>query len=163
VHHVDADVLILDLLEKGSIPDPEDGWLKPVQGAVLDALTWHGAVSVEITGAWDSDYKLIRNVVEAGHRVVRIWIVAPVEKTLARLQTRTTQKIPVSETEARSTYQQAIDRARFEHLDDTIETSGVERPEIANAVLRRLLYLEDSTQRRRSQPISARSVRPDQA
>jgi predicted kinase len=133
VHYVDADVLILDLLERGSSPDPDDGWLNPVQGSVLDALTRYPAVSVEITGAWDSDDKLIRNVVDAGYRVVRIWITAPVEETLARVRARTIRRVAVSDAEARSTYQQAVDRARSEHWDATIETSGAERPDTARA------------------------------
>jgi shikimate kinase len=139
VHYVDADLLILDLLEMGSRPDPEDGWLHPIQAAVLDALQRCSVVSVEITGAWDSDYKLIRYVRDAGHRVVRIWIIAPLEETFARLRDRTSRKVPVSETEARLTYQQAVDRARVEQWDTAIETSGAEQPETVSAVIGRLL------------------------
>ena len=139
VHYVDADLLILELLEKGSSPDPEDGWLNPVRGAVLDALARYPVVSAEITGAWDSDYKLIRDVRDAGHRATCIWICAPLEETLARLQARATRKVPISETEVRSTYQQAVDRARGEHWDATIETSGAERPDEVKAVIGRLL------------------------
>ena len=65
-HYLDADVLILGLLAIGISPDPEDGWLLPVQEAVLDALALYPAVSAEITGAWDSDYKLARNVERHG-------------------------------------------------------------------------------------------------
>ena len=36
------------------------------QRAVLDALTPYPVVSTEITGTWDSDYKLIHNVRAAG-------------------------------------------------------------------------------------------------
>jgi dephospho-CoA kinase len=139
VHYLDADLLILDLLEKGSRPDPIDGWLNPVRGAVLDALTRYPAVSAEITGAWDSEYKLIGDVRDAGHRVARIWVIAPLEETLSRLRDRTTRKVPVTEAEARLTYRQAVDRARLEHWDVTIETSGNEQPEAASAVIRRLL------------------------
>jgi shikimate kinase len=139
VHYVDADRLILDLIEQGSTPDPEAGWLHPVQVAVLDALVRYPAVSAEITGAWDSDYELIRNVRDAGHGVMRIWIIAPLEETLARLRGRTSRKVPVSEAEARSTYQQAVDRARVEQWDAAIETSGAEQPETVRAVIGRLL------------------------
>jgi hypothetical protein len=62
VLYLDADVLILGLLANGTSPDPEDGWLVPVQEAVLGALARYPAVSAEITSAWDSDYKLARNV-----------------------------------------------------------------------------------------------------
>jgi shikimate kinase len=139
VRYIDADVLILDLLQKGARPDPHDGWLHPVQGAVLDALAQHPAVSAEITGAWDSDYKLIRNVRDAGHRVASIWIIAPLEETLSRLQSRRTRKVPVSETDARSIYQQSVRRAHHEHWDAAIETSGAEQPGVASAVIGRLL------------------------
>ena len=70
MHYLDADRLILSLLEKGSSPDPEDGWLEPVQEAVFDALAKHRAVSVEITGSWDSDYQIVGNDERRGHRVV---------------------------------------------------------------------------------------------
>ena len=139
VHYLDADVLILALLENGASPDPEDGWLVPVQDAVLDALDRWPAVSAEITGAWDSDYKLARNIERRGHRVVRLLISAPLEETLARLRGRTSRKVPVSEGEARSTYTRAEDRARQEHWDARLDTSGIERPQAAAALLRRLL------------------------
>ena len=139
VHYLDADVLILGLLDRGSSPDPDDGWLDPVQSAVLDALARSPTVSVEITGAWDSDYKLIRNVEDAGHRVVRIWISAPLDETLARLRDRRTRKVPVTDADVRTVYQQAVTRAANERWDATIDTSGPERPEVAVAVVRGLL------------------------
>ena len=55
VHYLDADLLIIALLETGCGPDPEHGWLQPVQEAVFDALAQYPAVSVEVTGAWESD------------------------------------------------------------------------------------------------------------
>jgi shikimate kinase len=139
VHYVDADLLILELQERGFLPDPRNGWLEPVRAAVLDALVRHRAVSVEITGGWDSDYELMRAVADAGHRVVRIWISAPLDETLARLRDRTTRKVPVTEEEARSTYQQAVTRAAREQWDATIDTSGGERADITASVLRDLL------------------------
>ena len=139
VHHVDADLLILARLEKGSNPDPEDGWLEPVQEAVFDALARHPAVSVEITGSWDSDYKLARNVEQRGHRVVRLLLSAPLPETLTRLRARTSRKVPVSEAVARSIYYQAEKRTRREHWDARLDTSGTERPDKAAAVLRQLL------------------------
>jgi predicted ABC-type ATPase len=105
VHDLDADLLILARLEKGSGPDLEDGWLEPVQAAVFDALARYPAVSVEVTGSWESDYKLARDAEARGHRVLRVWISAPLEETLARLRTRATRKVPVTETEARSIYE----------------------------------------------------------
>jgi shikimate kinase len=139
VHYLDADRLILSLLEKGSSPDPEDGWLEPVQEAVFDALAKHRAVSVEITGSWDSDYRLARNVERRGHRVVRLLLSAPLPETLARLRARTSRKVAVSEAEARSTYFQAEKRTRREHWDARLDTSGTEQPDKAAAVLLQLL------------------------
>jgi shikimate kinase len=139
VHYLDADLMILELLERGSVPDPDDGWLEPVQRAVLAALSRHPVVSVEITGGWDSDYKLIRNVTHAGHRVVRIWISAPLEETLVRLRERSTPKVPVTEADARTTYQEAVTRAASERWDATLDTSGSERADVAAAVLQSLL------------------------
>jgi hypothetical protein len=139
VRHLDADRLILALLEKGSSPDPEDGWLVPVQAAVLDALARHPAVSVEITGSWDSDYKLARDVERRGHRVARLLISAPLSETLVRLRARTSRKVPVSEAEARSIYFRAEQRTRREHWDARLDTSGTEQPGRVAAVLRQLL------------------------
>jgi hypothetical protein len=139
VHYLDADLLILALLHDGSSPDPEDGWLQPVQVAVFDALARYPAVSVEITGAWESDYKLAHNVQQRGHRVLRLLISATLEETLARLRTRTSRKVPVSDDEARATYVQARNRARREHWDARLDTSGTEQPDKAATVLRHLL------------------------
>jgi hypothetical protein len=127
------------IVAQGSRRDPDDGWLRPVQAAVLDALTRHPAVSAEITGAWDSDDTLVRDVRDAGHRLVRVWIIATLEETLARLRTRTSRKVSVSETEARSTRRRAVDRARAETWDATIEASGAERSDVVKAVLQRLI------------------------
>jgi predicted ABC-type ATPase len=77
VHYVDADLLILALLEKGASPDPEDGWLAPVQAVVFDALARYRAVSAEITGGWDSDCRLARNVEQRGYRVLKVLLSAP--------------------------------------------------------------------------------------
>jgi hypothetical protein len=96
VHYLDADLLILARLEQGTSPDPEAGWLQPVQEAVVDALARYRRVSVEITGAWDSDYELAHNIEERGHEVVRLLVSAPLPETLARL--RTTHRVPSSAT-----------------------------------------------------------------
>lgn len=139
VHYLDADLVILARLENGSGPDFEDGWLEPVQAAAFDALARYPAVSVEVTGSWESDYKLARNAEARGHRVLRVWISAPLEETLARLRTRATRKVPVTETEARSTYERAQERAARERWDATIDTSGPEQPGRAAEVIRHLL------------------------
>jgi shikimate kinase len=139
VHYVDADLLIQALLKTGSIPDPDDGWLEPVRAAVFDALSRHEAVSVEITGGWDSDYKLIRSAEDQGHRVLRVWIFAPLDETLERLGVRRTGKVPVSEGDARATYAQAVSRAAREPWDARFDASGDEQPDAAASMLRLLL------------------------
>lgn len=58
VEYVDVDGLILDLVDRGEEPDPHDGWLAWVEEAVEGALTEYDVVSVEATGAWESDYRL---------------------------------------------------------------------------------------------------------
>ncbi len=139
VHYVDADLLISGLLKEGSRPHPEDGWLEPVRAAVFDALSRYSTVSVEITGGWESDYKLIRSAEERGHRVLRLWLSAPLDETLARLRERRAEKVPVAEPEARATYARALDRAAREHWDASFETAGRQEPESAAAILRHLL------------------------
>jgi hypothetical protein len=132
-------LLIQALLNAGSSPDPDDGWLEPVRAAVFDALAQHAAVSVEITGGWDSDYKLIRSAEGHGHRVLRVWISAPLDETLERLGARRTKKVPVSEGDARATYTQAVSRAAREQWDARFDTSGDEQPDAAASMLRHLL------------------------
>lgn len=58
VRHVDVDALVLDLLAAGVRPDPADGWLAWVEQRVVAALDTYPLVSVEATGAWDSDWRL---------------------------------------------------------------------------------------------------------
>jgi hypothetical protein len=58
VEHVDVDALVLGLLATGVRPDPTDGWLAWVEQRVVAALDTHQLVSVEATGAWDSDWRL---------------------------------------------------------------------------------------------------------
>jgi shikimate kinase len=55
VRHVDADLLVLDLLDQQVRPDRRLGWLDQVETAVRRAVGEHRCVSVEATGAWDSD------------------------------------------------------------------------------------------------------------
>jgi pimeloyl-ACP methyl ester carboxylesterase/predicted kinase len=139
VHYVDADLLILDLLDHGAQPDPEGGWLEPVRAVVFDALTTYPAVSAEITGAWDSDYELADEAEQRGHRVVRLLISAPLDETLQRLRTRTATKVPVSDDEAQVIFARVQDRVPGERWDATLDASGDEQPENVKRVLRELL------------------------
>jgi chloramphenicol 3-O-phosphotransferase len=101
VHHVDADELVLDLLEQGVRPDPELGWLGHVEGAVQFALDRHRRVSVEATGAWDSDGMLADRLIAGGVRVVAVWVTTPLEVTLDRLSRRSTRKVVTTPQQAR--------------------------------------------------------------
>jgi len=77
VRHVDVDALVLDLLAAGVRPDPADGWLAWVEQRVVAALDTHPLVSVEATGAWDSDWRLADDLEARGVRVLRVWVSAP--------------------------------------------------------------------------------------
>src|SRR3954469_18122340 len=92
VAHVDADALVLELLTRGVRPHPQLGWLPQVEDAVEDALEAGGAVSIEATGAWDSDWQLAQDLEDRGHVVLRVWVSAPLELTLRRLAERTARK-----------------------------------------------------------------------
>ena len=85
VQHVDADRVVLDLLDRGARPDPQLGWLDQVEAEVLRAVGEHPLVSVEATGAWDSDWMLADRLAGSGCRVLLVWVTAPLEVTLQRL------------------------------------------------------------------------------
>jgi dephospho-CoA kinase len=129
VHHVDADDLVLALVDQGEQPDDGEGWLRWVESAVREALEDHEVVSVEATGAWESDYQLVQLLEDAGHRVVRVWVIAPEEEAMARLKARATGRVAVSNGEARRIYAAASARAEREEWDATIETAGTPVPE----------------------------------
>ena len=69
VHHIDADRLVLELSARGRSPDPEQGWLEEVETEVRRATCEHERVSVEATGAWESDWMLADHLIAAGCRV----------------------------------------------------------------------------------------------
>jgi hypothetical protein len=52
--------------------------------------------SVEVTGAWKSDFRLCHQLEYLSHRVVRIGPIAPEEDTGGRLRCRTAGKVPVT-------------------------------------------------------------------
>jgi predicted kinase len=96
VHHIDVDRMGLELSDRGRRPDPEQGWLEEVEAEVRRAAGEHLLVSVEATGAWDSDWTLADRLGAAGCRVLSVWVTAPLEVTLDRLAHRRTRKVPVS-------------------------------------------------------------------
>lgn len=125
VAHVDADRVVLDLLDRGQRPDPHLGWLEPVETEVRRAAGGHDdAVSVEATGAWDSDWLLADRLAAAGYRVLRVWVTAPLEVTLDRLAHRRSRKVPVTAEEARWIHDAATRHASARSFAAVIETSG---------------------------------------
>ncbi len=98
---VDVDGLVLGLLDHGEEPDVEQGWLPSVESALRRALADHDVVSVEATGAWDTDYRLADHLEREGHKVLRVWVTASEDEWVARLRARTAGKVAVDEVEAR--------------------------------------------------------------
>lgn len=141
VEYLDVDALVLDLLAHGEHPDSQDGWLRWVEPIVDRALAKHDVVSVEATGAWESDYRLGEHLEGRGHRVVRVWVTASEDESIARLNARTTSKVPIDEAEARRIYSAATLRARSEHWDAIVETTGAPDPELPARVIGPLLQL----------------------
>jgi gluconate kinase len=134
VAHVDADALVLDLLARGQRPHPRDGWLAPVHDAVTAALEEGPAVSVEATGAWDSDWQLADDLASAGQEVLRVWVGAPLEVTLRRLAARTTRKAPVDPREARRIWAAARERAVHHRFDLVLDTGELREEDLVGAV-----------------------------
>jgi dephospho-CoA kinase len=134
VAHVDADALVLELLARGVRPDPQLGWLLQVEDAVEGALQAGGAVSVEATGAWDSDWRLAQDLEDRGHAVLRVWVSAPLEVTLRRLAERTARKAPVTQAEARAIWTTATDRATRRAFDLALNTGDIAEEELPDAL-----------------------------
>jgi len=139
VHHVDADRLVLDLMAAGEQPHPEDGWLAPVRRRVTQALAEHPAVSIEATGAWDSDWRLADDLAADGVRVRRVWVWTAKEEALARLGARTVERAPVTVEEADWIHDTATARAATARLDAVIDTTGAKDPERVVSALGPLL------------------------
>lgn len=103
-----------------------------VRRRVVDALARHALVSVEATGAWDSDWRLADDLEVAGARVLRVWVSAPREVAMGRLAGRTSRRVPVSAEEATA-------RAAGRRLDAWIDTGRPPDPAAVVAELRPLI------------------------
>jgi hypothetical protein len=110
-----------------------------VRRRVVDALARHALVSVEATGAWDSDWRLADDLEAAGARVLRVWVSAPREVAMGRLAGRTSRRVPVSAEEASWIYDQATARAAGRRLDAWIDTGRPPDPAAVVAELRPLI------------------------
>ena len=139
VQHIDVDALVLELLAAGVQPDPADGWLAWVEQRVVAALDAHQLVSVEATGAWDSDWRLADDLEAKGVRVLRVWVSAPKQVALQRLADRTARRVPVSAREASWIYDQATIQAAGRRLDARIDTDEQQDRASVVAVLGPLL------------------------
>lgn len=131
---VDADEIVLDLLADAREPDPENGWLTPIEQAVTAALRDNAAVSVEATGAWDSDWQLALDLEAIPARVLRVWVSAPLEVTLDRLARRTSSKAPTTPDEARWIYDMSRARAASQQFDLSLDTGLLRHDEIPDAL-----------------------------
>lgn len=134
VVHVDADDLVLRLLATGAEPHPDHGWLDAVEEEVRAALATSAAVSVEATGAWESDWQHGDDFEADGARVLRVWIDAPVHVTLQRLATRPARKVPVTPSEARRLYAAAHAEAEHRRFDLRIDTARLTAADLPEAV-----------------------------
>jgi len=135
VRHVDVDRMVLELSSRGRRPDPEQGWLEEVEAEVRRLASEHALVSVEATGAWDSDWTLADRLAAAGFRVVSVWVTAPLDVTLDRLTHRRSLKVPVSVQEARWIYAEATRRAGTHPFTAVVDTAGAPEPSRLNELL----------------------------
>lgn len=129
--HANADAVALRLLATGAHPHPQLGWLPQVEQEVLSALRNDAAVSVEATGAWNSDWQLADDLTAAGHRVVRVWVSAPCQVTLSRCARRTTVKAPVTVDEARWIHKAASEQARRRAFELVVDTGRCPEAELS--------------------------------
>lgn len=130
IYHVDVDALVIELAAAGELPDPKTGWLRQVERATSDALKDHTAVSVEATGAWESDFILAANLESKGHRVVRVLVKATKAETMCRLSRRATRnKVPIAENEAQRIYSLSMDNTAVQSWDLILNLSGTPDPQ----------------------------------
>jgi hypothetical protein len=100
VYPIDPDRLIIEWIAQGLEPDPTDGWLENILNATRCAIAKHHFISVEATGAWDSDWKLARLMEDEGHKVLKFRINVPRSLATARLQNRQEARVLISNEEA---------------------------------------------------------------
>jgi shikimate kinase len=123
VFHVDPDPLIHGLLAAGRAPDPVEGWLRDVLRECFSALQRESIISVEATGAYESDWRLRDELGRNGHRVVRVWVYARLDVTLERLSERT-GRAPLTRQQAETMYELATARAETVDFDFVIDTTS---------------------------------------
>lgn len=136
VHHVDTDPLVLDLLNQGAHPDGDLAWLPYVEEAVLVALEVHPLVSVEATGAYESDWLLLDHLSDSASRAIPVWVWAPEDVALGRLAARKAHKrVPISKADALRIHRAAMQQAQGRTFCATFDTSApLSVAEIVDAV-----------------------------
>lgn len=131
---IDPDLIALEFIGAGVQPDRAEGWLAQIRGAVIASLTDHALVSVEMTGAWETDYELCRQLEGLGYRVIRTWLIAPEEVTVSRLKERASERVPVTDAEARDLYRIGVGRAKAEKWNAVFDlTRGRDRADMVAA------------------------------
>lgn len=123
IHHVDADPIVLDLMSKGIQPDPTYGWLEPVQRAVEEALTDHSVVAMEATGAWPTDWEIVRRLSNKGVVVRTVRVTAPKAVAAARLASRTEPRAPISKSEVEWIHDQSLTNLAGHQFDVHIDSA----------------------------------------
>lgn len=137
--HVDPDPLIQALLDSGVKPHPTSGWLPQVLHACFAALQRNGRISVEATGAWDTDWRLPDDLARRGDEVIRVWVYAPLDVTLERLAASRPGRAPVPPEEAQRIHELASRHAQGVDFDVVLETTSRAAAETAVEQLRELL------------------------
>ncbi|MEX2395157.1 MAG: AAA family ATPase [Actinomycetota bacterium] len=122
LHHVDADPLVLALVERGVQPDPLYGWLEPVKAAVDEALQHHELVAVEATGAWPTDWEIADRLRHDGHVVRCVRLIGAKETTMARAKARMDRRVPTSDADLEWIYEQSAMNCEEHVFDAQIDT-----------------------------------------
>ncbi|MBS0277161.1 MAG: AAA family ATPase [Proteobacteria bacterium] len=124
ISHIDPDALVLEWIEQGHRPDPRNGWLTEIVAATKSALETHKAVSLEATGAWDSDWTLPGLLRDAGHEVITIRLLIDHATARARLSARQETRVPVSASEVERIWNAANARRKSQKVDLEIDAAG---------------------------------------
>jgi gluconate kinase len=130
IKHVDPDALVLEWTRQGLRPDPRNGWLTEIVAATKSVLETHDAVSLEATGAWDSDWKLPGLLKGAGHDVITIRLLIDHAIAMTRLSTRKEARVPISASEAEHIWKEAAARRNSQNVDleiDAVDSDFAER------------------------------------
>jgi shikimate kinase len=123
IYHIDPDALVLEWIKQGLRADLENGWLQEIVAAVKFALETRNAVSLEATGAWDSDWKLPELLKDAGHDVITIRLLIDPATAMSRLSTRKEERIPISASEAEHIWKAADARRGKQKVDLEIDAT----------------------------------------